>query len=132
MQCSGDAGDNATQFELTAATVAIGVASPPPAGDSNGSSRPRQRESPTCCGTIRPVNSEPRPPSFATHKGVLLGFVFGAALGALFGRISIGIALCVALGYLYDSGYFSTKKSAAPPASDPGAHGPDERDGGHR
>lgn len=56
--------------------------------------------------------------SLAAHKGVLLGFVYGAAIGAFLGRITVGIALCVALGYLYDSGHFKRKPSPAKPDSD--------------
>lgn len=57
--------------------------------------------------------------SFAAHKGVLLGFVFGAALGAFFDHISVGIAFCGGLGYLYDSGYFNRKKTAEKPEANP-------------
>lgn len=65
--------------------------------------------------------------SLAAHKGVLLGFVYGAAIGAFLGRLTVGIALCVALGYLYDSGHFKRKPSPAKPDSDTDDQDTDDR-----
>jgi lipoprotein signal peptidase len=56
------------------------------------------------------MNTDRNSGPLAAHKGVLFGFIFGAAIGAFLDRIAVGIALCVALGYLYDSGYFRPKQ----------------------
>lgn len=74
------------------------------------------------------MDTDKRSHSFAAHKGMLLGFIFGAAVGALFGRISIGIALFVALGYLYDEGYFKRARNDVRPDTGPVAHKPPGED----
>lgn len=64
-----------------------------------------------------------------SYKGLLLGMVFGLALGAFIDRIAIGIALGAALGYLYDAGYFRSKKSTSRTDSDAATPSANEDDG---
>lgn len=64
----------------------------------------------------------------SSYKGLLLGMVFGAALGAFFDRPVIGIALGAAIGYLYDAGYFRSKRPASTAEGDAPSQSPSEDD----
>ncbi|WP_203321533.1 hypothetical protein [Pseudoxanthomonas beigongshangi] len=66
--------------------------------------------------------------SLAAHKGLLLGMVFGTAVGAFFDRPVIGIALGAAIGYLYDAGYFKSKRPASTAEGDAASQSPSEDD----
>lgn len=67
--------------------------------------------------------------SLAAHKGLLLGMIFGTAVGAFFDRPVIGIALGAAIGYLYDAGYFKSKKPASTAEGDAPSRRANEDDG---
>lgn len=78
------------------------------------------------------MSTDQKPGSIAARKGMLLGLIFGAALGAFFECIAIGIALGAALGYLYDGGYFAPKKGADKVDADPAGQHLDEGKGDTR